>query len=309
MDHCGEKIMWKKIFFYHLPAELPAAVSHAQLPTVLCFADFVRVFFAARDERQYSSIYSVDLALQGDEVRVLSKVPTLCLAPGEIGQFDEHGVFPASIIAIEGRYHLYFIGWNKGATPPLFYAAIGLAFSDDGLKFRRYSVAPIMGRSEHDPCLVTSPNVYRDGESYRMTYVSGVKWTRESYGLQSHYHIKHAVSSNGIDWLREGRIAIDFAQGETNIARSTVVKNGDDSYEMWFSYVNQQVGRYRIGYASSSDGWSWKRNDRLAGIDVDLEACKEMICYPCVFDFHGSRYMLFNGDAFGRDGFGMARLK
>lgn len=283
-------------------------VSHAQLPTVLCFPDFVRVFFAVRDERQYSSIYAVDLSLNGNEVSVVSKTPTLCLQPGAIGGFDEHGVFPASIIRIDSRYHLYYIGWNKGATPPLFYAAIGLAVSDDGVFFKRVSAAPLMSRSEYDPCLVTSPHIYKDGEQYRMTYVSGVKWTREAHGLQSHYHIKHATSLNGIEWLREGRVAIDFAPGETNIARSAVMKNGDEDYEMWFSFVGPQSGKYRMGYASSKDGWAWHRDDSQAGIDADSDECSEMICYPCVFDFKGNRYMLFNGNSFGRDGFGVALL-
>lgn len=307
MDHRGEKVMWNKIFFYRLPSGFSAtAISHAQLPTVLCFPDFVRVFFAVRDDRQYSSIYSLDLALEAEKVKVLSESPVLCLEPGDLGRFDEHGVFPASIVSIDGRYHLYYIGWNKGATPPLFYAAIGLAVSEDGLNFKRTSVAPVMSRSEYDPCLVTSPHVYKDGELFRMTYVSGVKWTRELHGLQSHYHIKHATSLDGLDWQREGRVAIDFAPGETNIARSAVMKNGEGDYEMWFSFVGPESGKYRMGYASSTDGWQWVRNDRNAHIDADCEECSDMICYPCVFDFKESRYMLFNGDGFGRNGFGMA---
>lgn len=301
--------MWNKIFFYKNKfSELGEISSHAQLPTVLCFPGFVRVYFAVRDSRQYSSIYFLDLSLQGDKVEVLSNAPKLCFAPGDIGFFDEHGVFPSTVLSVNGQYFLYYIGWNKGATPPLFYASIGLAVSEDGESFTRASSAPIMSRSKYDPCLVTSPNVYLDDDTFRMTYVSGVKWTQTESGLQSHYHIKHATSIDGIDWSRDGRVAIDFAPGETNVARSTVVKNSPNNYEMWFSYVNKNIGKYRIGYASSSDGWNWERDDPLAAIDVGSEHCEEMICYPCVFDFAGNRYMLFNGDSFGRDGFGIAML-
>lgn len=301
--------MWEKIYFYKIPSSLSGgAASHAQLPTVLCFPNFVRIYFAVRDERQYSSIYFLDVTLKGKQVTILSDAPKSCLVPGEIGCFDEHGVFPSTVLSVNGQYYLYYIGWNKGVTSPLFYASIGLATSQDGEIFNRVSPAPIMSRSTHDPCLVTSPNVYIEDDVFRMTYVSGVKWTQTDIGLQSHYHIKHATSSDGYNWERKGRIAIDFAPGETNVARSAVVKNSEESYEMWFSYVNRDIGKYRIGYASSRDGWNWLRNDSVSGIDVGSECCSEMICYPCVFDYKGERYMLFNGDSFGRDGFGIAML-
>jgi uncharacterized protein with PIN domain len=34
-----------------------------------------------------------------------------------------------------------------------------------------------------------------------------------------------------------------------------------------------------------------------------------MICYPFVFDHKGSRYMLYNGNDFGKTGFGIAILE
>ena len=34
----------------------------------------------------------------------------------------------------------------------------------------------------------------------------------------------------------------------------------------------------------------------------------EMICYPFVFDHKGKRYMLYNGNDYGKKGFGLAIL-
>ena len=34
-----------------------------------------------------------------------------------------------------------------------------------------------------------------------------------------------------------------------------------------------------------------------------------MICYPNVFDYNGNRYMLYNGNAYGKSGFGLAILE
>ncbi|MES2281937.1 MAG: hypothetical protein V4542_11040 [Pseudomonadota bacterium] len=300
--------MWKKIAFYALPEGRPArAHSHAQLPTALVLSGKVRIFFAARNLQQHSSVDFVDLSLDGERVSFSAYSEQPVLTPGGIGTFDEHGVFPASVVKHNKKYFMYYIGWNQGVEPPLFYATIGLAVSEDGKHFVKHSVAPIMARSAHDPCLVTSPHVYIDRGVWRMTYVSGTAWTRKTDGtLQSHYHIKYAESENGIDWRREGKVAIDFGRGETNIARSWVVKLADGTYRMWFSFVSAEIGKYRIGYAESSDGYSWQRNDELAGIDVDDGQARDMICYPCLFEYCDNRYMVYNGDSFGKNGFGVA---
>jgi predicted GH43/DUF377 family glycosyl hydrolase len=203
---------------------------------------------------------------------------------------------------------MYYIGWNQGVERPLFYAAIGLATSEDGKTFQRAFNAPLLSRSEVDPCLVTSPHVYKDRDRWRMTYVSGVAWTRGDDGiLKSLYNIKTAESDNLFDWKRSGNTAIDFGPGETNIARSAVVKFSNKDYRMWYSFVHAAIGSYRIGYAESDNGTSWERKDHLAGISIGDQFASKMICYPCIFTLGDNIYMLYNGDNFGKSGFGIAR--
>jgi hypothetical protein len=67
---------------------------------------------------------------------------------------------------------------------------------------------------------------------------------------------------------------------------------------------------YRLGYAWSRDGRRWTRDDREAGIDVSAAGWDaEMQCYPHVFWCDDQAYLLYNGNAFGRDGFGVAVLE
>lgn len=305
---------WQKIGFFDVPkGRYPWMASHAQLPTPMPLDDrSVRVFFASRSEAQRSHIGFADLQFNasGDAFTVTDISDEPVLSPGPLGHFDEHGVFPSCIVQHEGRSYLYYIGWCQGVEAPMFYAAIGLAVSDDGRHFAPVSTAPILSRSQFDPCLVTSPNVYLDGDRWRMTYVSGVRWTRsvDSGKLQSHYHIKIAEAPNATDWVRRGEVAIDFGDGETNIARSSVNRAADGTYQMWFSYVHSSIGKYRIGYAISPDGTSWERRDQDAGIGIDDEQCSEMICYPATFRLGGRHYMLYNGNSFGKAGFGVAMM-
>lgn len=303
---------WEKIGFYRVSARPELGIcSHAQLPTALVMNEQrVRVYFAARDEHQHSAVHFVDMLIHDDEVSFVEpRVPYPVLKGGGIGTFEEHGVYPSCVVASGGKYYMYYIGWNQGTEAPLFYASIGIAVSIDGLNFHKLP-GPILSRGEHDPCLVTSPHVYIDEDLWRMTYVSGVRWSRNADGrLQSHYHIKYAESDDGIQWRRNGDVAIDFVAGETNIARSAVVKCSDDDYRMWYSFVHSDIGKYRIGYAESRDGTSWERKDHLAGISIGDEFATQMICYPCVFTLGNDVYMLYNGDNFGKLGFGIAVLR
>jgi predicted GH43/DUF377 family glycosyl hydrolase len=281
--------------------------SHCQLPV----ADHVqgnqyRVYFAARDEQQVSRIGWVAVEL-GEGVRLLETGSVPVLEPGLIGTFDEHGVFPSCIVNLPDRKRMYYVGWNRGVREPLFYAAIGLAESlNNGCSWAKYSRAPIISRSEFDPCLVTSPHVmFHDGR-YRMTYVSGIRWDQSQGRLVSRYHIKYAESDDGVNWRRDGRVAIDFdSPSETNVARSWVIAEADRLC-MWFCYV-REGSSYRIGYAESKDYLSWRRDDTAAGISLSQSGWdSEMLCYPNVVVHGGRRYMFYNGNRFGFDGFGAA---
>ncbi len=75
---------------------------------------------------------------------------------------------------------------------------------------------------------------------------------------------------------------------------------------MWFCCRGH---RYRLGYAESHDGLTWQRNDERAGMTVSQTGWdSEMICYPFVFAHRGRTYMLYNGNGYGKTGFGLAEL-
>jgi predicted GH43/DUF377 family glycosyl hydrolase len=84
---------------------------------------------------------------------------------------------------------------------------------------------------------------------------------------------------------------------------------------MWYSYRGIKDYRtdkkhaYRIGYAESSDGIKWTRKDDIVGIDVSEDGWdSQMIAYPYVYEHEGRKYMIYNGNGFGKSGFGYAVL-
>lgn len=296
---------WRKLGrVFTASGEYPWMRTHAQLPVPMHLGGTMyRIFFASRDAQQRSHVAYVEIDLdRPTEVLNVSSEPVL--APGPLGFFDDHGVYPASLVKTDDKWRMFIIGWNPGVRKPLFYASIGAAESTDGVHFQRVAPVPIMARSEHDPCLCTAPFVRRENDRWRMWYVSGFKWEETGDTLQSYYHVKYAESQDGLAWQRDGRVAIDLLPGERNIGRVTVIPDGG-GYSMWYS--RHAGDGYTIGYADSADGLTWERHDDRGGLELSPSGWDSMeIAYPSVFHHEGTKFMLYNGNGYGRDGFGIA---
>ncbi len=281
-------------------------VTHAMTPFAQRVTeDLFRIFFCARDSNGRSQIgyFEINLANPTD-ILYITGSPVIGLGP--LGAFDDSGVINSWITSHSDEQYQYYGGWSRGVTVP-FYLFVGLAISENGGKtFRRVSAAPLLGRSDVDPYLTASPCVLVENGIWRMWYTSGVKWELENGRPKHYYHIKYAESRNGIEWKRDGVVCIDFeSRDEHAIARPCVLKE-DGIYKMWYSYRGKS---YRIGYAESRDGLRWERKDREVGIDVSVSGWdSEMIEYPFVFDHKGERYMLYNGNGYGKTGIGLAVL-
>jgi predicted GH43/DUF377 family glycosyl hydrolase len=267
--------------------------------------DRYRIYFASRDSKNRSQIgyFEIDMS---DPNTVLRVSPRPVITPGPLGCFDDSGCNTPWIVGHDGRKYLYYTGWNLGVTVP-FHNYIGLAISDDeGETFQKVSRTPVLDRDGVDPYMTHSPCVIIEDGVWRMWYASGTAWEMQNTRPKHHYHIKYATSHDGIHWNRDGTVCIDYQDpAEYAIARPCVIKE-HGIYKMWYSYRGKQ---YRIGYAESNDGLSWQRKDEEAGIDTSPSGWdSEMICYPHVFQHKGRKYMLYNGNGYGKTGIGLAVL-
>ena len=139
-----------------------------------------------------------------------------------------------------------------------------------------------------------------------MWYVSGTEWQVTAAGPRHRYHIKYAESRDGARWDRRGLVCIDYqSPDEYAFGRPCVIKDAD-RYRMWYSRRGES---YRMGYAESRDGIVWSREDERCVLDVSSDQGwdAEMVAYPVVADVAGERFMLYNGNGYGRTGIGLAR--
>jgi len=297
---------WEKLGRILEPVgQRPWLKSHAADPVPRHLGgDIYRIYCTGRDESGRGQIGWFEIDLRSPHHQLAFADESL-LSPGPLGGYDDNGVVNACIVDVGDREYHYFSGMTLGVTVP-FYFFVGLAISEDkGATLRKLHSAPILERNAVDPYLTGSPWVMFDRGMFRMWYTSGVRWVEEDGEPKHYYHIKYAESADGITWNRAGIVAIDFVGSEYVAARPCVVHDGD-LYRMWYSYRGES---YRLGYAESADGISWERRDDLVGIDVSARGWDaDMIEYATVFDHGGERYMLYNGNGYGRSGIGLARL-
>lgn len=316
---------WKKLGKIFDPAQhnlLNDCVQFAQSPQALVFEDFVRIYFSTRavdksNGKYLSHIAFVDMEKNlKDVIRVSDKT---VLPLGELGCFDEHGIFPMSVMRHGDAVYGYTCGWNRRVSVSVD-TAIGLAIShDNGLTFQRIGSGPVLAPSLHEPCLVGDGFVKVIDGMFHMWYIFGTGWKTFSVATPPDrtYKISHAVSCDGINWVKEEarQIIPDKLASDESQALPTVIEI-DGRYHMFFCFRQSSDFRenkdrgYRIGHAWSDDLMNWTRDDEQPRLDVTLgDWDADMLCYPHVFECDGNVYLLYNGNEFGRYGFGIAVLE
>ena len=296
-------------------------VSHAQSPQVLICDDRVRIYFASRSVdatggkfRSRICFVDMDLAFQ----TVLGVNSQTVVPLGGLGAFDEHGIFPMNVIRHGDQVWGYTCGWNRRVSVSVD-TAIGLVISHDGGRsFVRHGDGPILGPSLHEPFLVGDAFVLHHADQFHMWYMFGQRWSRETAGAAPDrvYKIGHATSANGVDFVKQDGVQIlpDVLGRDECQALPSVAFHGGH-WHMVFCYRDLHGFRtdpsrgYRIGYARSADLQTWARDDAALGLtgtpgtwDADMQ------CYPHLCVVQGRLLLLYNGNAFGKDGFGLAQV-
>ena len=309
---------WKKLGQIFNPSDYPRdwMQSHAQCTSTLIFDDFVRVYFSCRPAPDKDGQYLSYTAFCDLDRKDLTKVVRVADKPvlplGELGAFDEYGIYPTCVVRInEKETALYYGGWSRCQSIP-FTVSIGLAFGD-GETFTRQGRGPVLTRSLYEPFTVSGPKVRLFDGRWYMYYLAVEKWEELAGRVDAVYKIRMAVSDDGMEWRRFERDIIPTVLYETECQAGPDVFFRDDTYHMYFSYRyafdfrNNDRG-YRIGYAWSDDAIHWTRDDKQAGIGLSESGWdSQMQHYPHVFEVDGQTYMLYNGNEFGRHGFGLAR--
>jgi hypothetical protein len=250
----------------------------------------------------------IDVAAE-DPTRILAHSAGPVLTLGDIGDFDDSGANPSSLVSFKGQRLMFYTGWQRHQRAP-YSLFTGVAVEASENQFCKHARVPVLDRTNEEPHIRAAPFVLSGDKSLRMWYVSSNRWIHRGDRLHYDVAIHHAESDDGVRWtVTAPRCLVpDAAQGEYAIGRPSVLID-EDRYRMWYS-IRSHRAPYSMGYAESPDGLHWTRMDRDVGIarSPDGGWDSEMICYPSVIRAGGQLLMFYNGNQHGRTGFGCAQI-
>jgi predicted GH43/DUF377 family glycosyl hydrolase len=174
----------------------PKQLKLAYTPRVLCCiasaqhfdaTGLYRMWFSSTTPNANTMNISHALSLNGIDWFLYSNNPVMKV--GSPGTFDSRWVVNMDVMFVKGQYLMYYQGFDG------VFWQIGLATSENGVKWKKYEGNPIVrnepGTWESTTC--GAPEVAYNGYSYSMIY-TGYNGTTYAIGL--------ATSPNGVDWTK-----------------------------------------------------------------------------------------------------------
>jgi predicted GH43/DUF377 family glycosyl hydrolase len=213
------------------------------------------------------------------------------LSLGRTGAFDDTHIFAPTVAREDGNYRLWYSG-SQGFAHDLAPVRtrdervfrLGLANSDDGVKFHRHA-GPVLELATPRLSVVT-PTILRDahGNALREDGKLRMWFTSATLGGGGHLHaIQQAVSLDGVQWTDVSPIQISRAYCPT------VVKTAK-GYTLWYT----EPGRYPwvIKHATSADGSAWTVTEQPV-LTISQPWEHDLQIYPCVLLVDGVYLMWY----------------
>lgn len=309
----------KKGLIFRPDGEFDWMNTYAQVPTPIVLKDRIRIYFTTRGLPEVNGSFIsntsfIDVALDKPKtVLYVHNKPVIEL--GKLGTFDEFGIMPGFVQYSNSEIVMYYTGWTRMISVP-YCTRIGKAISiDNGNSFEKVKNGLFLGLAPNDPFLINGPFLYQNNEMHHIWYASGKSWKLSKGRKEIVYLIKHSSSYDGIKWLREDDFCIPTLIDDEVQNRPSIIYL-EDVYYMFFSYRksvnfrNDKNAGYRLGVAKSYDLKNWKRIDNELNLELsDYGWDSEMIAYPYPLKVNNKIYLFYNGNYFGRDGFGYAVLQ
>ncbi len=203
------------------------------------------------------------------------------LAVGQSSDWDDRSIVASDIVFVNGLFYM----WYRGSrSPNQEYSSIGLAFSKDGVHWKKYNANPILKpgpRGSWDDKQVCDPTVlfeektklfqmWFSGESYKSQAEVCAKMRSDNLKAGAGKMVGYAVSNDGILWdkLKSNPVIVLMDKIEW-LNRRWQVDRVDNPcvildkgvYKMWFRIKARRASF--IGYTVSEDGLAWAEPKRV----------------------------------------------
>ena len=206
-----------------------------------------------------------------------------CVTLGEAGAFDDMHIFGPAVAIVNDVYYLYYCGSRGEVEERVF--RMGLATSDDGVKFKRHSEYPILDFGKK-PSVLT-PTFLRSGDGHALREDGRFRlWFSSTTFPPGLVHTVHeTTSTDGVAWDIPSNPQVG------NAAYAPTVLKDENRYLMWYTDVSSLP--WSIRFAESGDGHTWDvRDDPVLEVDAPWE--HNRLVYPTVLKRDGA-YLMWYG--------------
>ncbi len=176
------------------------------------------------------------------------------LFPTGLG-WEREGVGFPTVIRVDGRYYMYFTMLKRARAHRD--AAIGLAISDDGVRWERVGPVLLPGSAGvWDSRAAVSPEVFVSGDgTWHMLYAGGRDFPGDPDGR---WAILHAESEDGIYWRADPEpVIVGELVGMEDALNPEILVLPDGPYWLAFS-ARVEHSHFRLFLAHSDDGVEWQ---------------------------------------------------
>ena len=182
---------------------------------------------------------------------------------GKSGEWDQAKI-AHTVLFEDGQYHMWYKGWSDDVKG---FIGVGYAFSPDGIRWQKHEANPVEFEFETDDWAwrFYSFDIIKKDSMYLMWYTGFNK--KDSTG-----YIGFAWSDNGLNWTKHPEPVMKPGKdAEWDAATIIGVKVFFDGirYHMWYNaYGIIYPSPYRIGYATSYDGFHWEKHPANPVLEV-----------------------------------------
>lgn len=273
----------------------------AQMPIPRFEKGILEVFFTSRDDQGRSIPYAVEL--EPHTFKIIRNSKVLSIPLGELGTFDQDGVMPSALLETSEGTHLYYIGWERSFNTP-YRLSIGLAIRQKNREtFSKFSNGPILDRSISNPHFSTTPFVYKSTNRFEMIFSNGNGWINHEGKLESIYNLMTAESSDGLLWenfkLTPVEINADKCNARPHIFESHLYLSQRPTTEF-----RTKGNGYRIHAFQMNDKITYNECELTWDTELEPDGDKS---YSSIIMIEGIRYIFFNSESFGKNGFHIAQ--
>ena len=180
------------------------------------------------------------------------------LDTGAKGKFDSTQAKYPCVLKVGDEWWM----WYNGRTDDRFTGSIGLATSNDGLKWTKQNNGdPVFKHGPpgtFDATKIDHPSVLLFDGKFHMWYTAGDK--------NSRYKIGYATSPDGIAWTRKNDGRPVLGPGEKGkfddqvVLHPWVVRDDSGLLHIWYNGV-APLKSFRVGHATSRNGVHWTRQN------------------------------------------------